>query len=177
MQQNINDSKSHIWNSFLENIISGIQLFCICLYVPMDIIRAFFKFKFSSRKPQKPIKTSEKVLSFYSTVSLKNLINFMNLNPPDIVACSRKIAKNLSDFTIFPANMFMFGNRKSICTAPFFDAQKLHSGNNLKSNVCIFCISPQENFYSRDVERFYLVRAGFGGDWIISFRRLIVWAS
>ena len=58
----------------------------------MDTIRTFFKFTFSSRKPQKPIKTSEKVFSFYSTVSLKNLISFINLNPPDIVACSRKIS-------------------------------------------------------------------------------------
>ena len=40
--QNINDSKSHIWNSFFENIISGIQRFYICPDVPVDIIRVFF---------------------------------------------------------------------------------------------------------------------------------------
>ena len=33
--------KSHIWNSFFENIISGMQSFCICPDVPLDIIRFF----------------------------------------------------------------------------------------------------------------------------------------
>ena len=39
LNQNINYSKSHIWNSFLENNISGIQSFYICPEVPVDIIR------------------------------------------------------------------------------------------------------------------------------------------
>ena len=41
LDQNINDSKSHIWNSFFEKIISSIQLFYIHPHVPMDIIRSF----------------------------------------------------------------------------------------------------------------------------------------
>ena len=40
--QNINDLKSHIRNSFFENIISGIQRFYIRLHVPVDIIRVVF---------------------------------------------------------------------------------------------------------------------------------------
>ena len=39
--QNINDSKSQVWNSFFENIISGMQRLYIRLHVPVDIIRAF----------------------------------------------------------------------------------------------------------------------------------------
>ena len=35
------DSKSRIWNSFLENTISSIKLFYIRLHVPKDIIRIF----------------------------------------------------------------------------------------------------------------------------------------
>ena len=44
------DSKSRIWNFFLENTISSIKLFYIRLHVPKDIIRIFFNFRFSSKK-------------------------------------------------------------------------------------------------------------------------------
>ena len=52
LDQNINDSKSQIWNSFFKNIISGIQLFCVRPHDPVDIIRVFFNFISSSRKSQ-----------------------------------------------------------------------------------------------------------------------------
>ena len=41
LNQNINYSKSHIWNSFFENCILDIQSFYICPHVPLDIIRDF----------------------------------------------------------------------------------------------------------------------------------------
>ena len=47
-------------------------------------------------------------------------------------------AKSLSHFTDFSANIFLFGVGKNICTAPFFDAQELHSWSTLNANVCIF---------------------------------------
>ena len=34
--------KSHIWNYFIENIISGIQLFYINPHVPANIVKVFF---------------------------------------------------------------------------------------------------------------------------------------
>ena len=34
--------KFHIWNSFFENIISGMQSFYICSDVPLDIITSLF---------------------------------------------------------------------------------------------------------------------------------------
>ena len=37
-----NDSKSHIYYSFFENVISGIQVFYITPVVLVGIIRAFF---------------------------------------------------------------------------------------------------------------------------------------
>ena len=43
------------------------------------------------------------------------------------ITCSQKTAKKLSQFTNFSANMFLFGVRKSICTAPFPDARELLS--------------------------------------------------
>ena len=55
------------------------------------------------------------------------------------IICSRNTAKNLSDFTTnISANMFLFGARKNIFTAQFFDTQKLHSWSTLKANFCIF---------------------------------------
>ena len=42
MDQHRNDSKSHIYYSFFENIILGIQIFYISPHVLVDIIRAFF---------------------------------------------------------------------------------------------------------------------------------------
>ena len=42
MGQYRNDSKSHIYYSFFENIILGIQIFYIGPHVLVDIIRAFF---------------------------------------------------------------------------------------------------------------------------------------
>ena len=69
-------------------------------------------------------------------------------------------AKNLSDFTSFPANMFLCGVRKNICTTPFLDTQELHSWSTLKANVCIFLYI---SLCSRDVVRFYLVGGGMTG--------------
>ena len=41
LDQNINDSKSHVWISFFENTIWGVQLFYIRPDVPTDIISFF----------------------------------------------------------------------------------------------------------------------------------------
>ena len=52
--------------------------------------------------------------------------------------CSCNTAKTLSDFTNFPANMFLFGIRNNIYTASFLDVHEWHSWNTLKVNACIF---------------------------------------
>ena len=54
------------------------------------------------------------------------------------IICSRNAAKIFSDIKNFPADMFLFGVRKNICTAPFLGTQELHSWSTLKANVCIF---------------------------------------
>ena len=65
LNQNINYLKSHIWNSFFENSISGIQSFYSCPDVPVDAIREFFfNFKTSSRKSQKQQKLAKKITHF-----------------------------------------------------------------------------------------------------------------
>ena len=45
----------------------------------------------------------------------------------------------------FPAIMFLFGVKKN-CTAPFLDAQELHSWSTLKANVCILLNISSRNF-------------------------------
>ena len=48
---------------------------------------------------------------------------------------SRSTAKNLIHLTNFPGNIFLVCVRKSICTAPFLNAQELHSRGTWKANV------------------------------------------
>ena len=81
----------------------------------------------------------------------KNLTHFTKLNSLDI---ENNILPQNSQQPLwlykFPANMFLFGVRKNIYTAPFSDAQELHSENTLKANVCIFlCISVRKLLFQR----------------------------
>ena len=78
MDQNINDTKSLVWNSFFENIISDMQLFYICPQVPVNIIRVFLILAFlaESLKANKKTKTSKKGHSFYNTILLKKPHSF-----------------------------------------------------------------------------------------------------
>ena len=93
------------------------------------------------------------------------------------IICSQNTAKNLSQFTPFPAEMFLFGVRKNICTTSFPDVQELLSWNTLKANVCIFLYISLRKFCLKNLARFYLVVWEVGGGWIISLRRLAVWVS
>ena len=118
--------KSHIWNSFFENIILLIRRFYNCSDVPVDIIRVFFNFSFSNRKPQSQQKLAKKDHTFYNTVLLKKLTNLNSLDIENDTVCSLNVAKNLSDFTNFQQTCFFLVSEKNICTAPFLDAQELH---------------------------------------------------
>ena len=88
--------------------------------------RFFFNFRFS-KKGLKQTKTIKNDHLLYIQFRSKNLTNFA-------------------------ANMFLIGVRKNICTAPFLDAQELHSSKTLKANVCIFLYTyPQENVCSKGI--------------------------
>ena len=50
----------------------------------------------------------------------------------------RNTAKSLTHFTNFPANMFLVGVRKSICTATFLKTKELHFRSTRKASVCKF---------------------------------------
>ena len=135
MDQNINDSKSHIWNSFFESVILGIQFFNVRPHVPVDIIRDILNYRFSSRKSQSQQKLVEKITDFTIKFHSKNLLHFTNLNSLDIEnnqTTQHNTTKNLPHFTNFPPNSFLFCVRKNICTALFLAAQELHSRSILK---------------------------------------------
>ena len=124
-----------------EKIISGIR-FYIWSEVPVDIISFFLISDF---------------LAEYLKAFLRNSTQ-LTLK----IICSRNIAKNVSDFTNFLANIFLFGVRKNICTAPFLDAQELHSWSTLKANVCIFLYISVRKFLFQILSK---ILSGGIGDW------------
>ena len=116
----------------IQNLIFGI-LFSKILFQARNFFIFLQTFQWTSeifyQKVLKPTKTSKKDHSFYNKVLLKktSLILRTSTHLTLKIIGSRNIAKNLSDFTNFSANMFLFSFRKKICTAPFLDAQKMHS--------------------------------------------------
>ena len=106
---------------FFENIISvsGIELFYICPQVLMDIIRVFLFFWFSSRKPQSQQKLAEKITRFTIQFRSKNLILRTSTHLTLKIINSHNAAKDLSHLTDFPANIFLFGVRKTFALHHF----------------------------------------------------------
>ena len=82
----------------------------------------------------------------------------------------------LSDFANFPANMFQFSVRKSICAALFLDTQEPHSWSTLKANVCVFLYISVRNFLFQRRSKVLPDGDGLGGGWIVSLKRLALWA-
>ena len=80
---------------------------------PVDKTRVFFNFRFSCRKSASRKELAKKITHFTIQFCLKNLTRFTNLNSLDIDICSRNTAENLSHFTNFPENMFLFGVGKN----------------------------------------------------------------
>ena len=95
-------------------------------HVPVDIIRVFFipEFvaeNFKANKNQPKISLILKYSFAQKTSLILQTSTLLKLK----ITCSQNAAKTPSQFTNFPASMFLFGVRKSICTAPFPDAQEL----------------------------------------------------
>ena len=83
----------------------------------------FFNFRFSSRNSQSQQKLAKNITHFTIKFRTKNVTHFTNHSTHLTlkIICAYNTAKNLSDFTNFLANIFLFGVRKNICTAPFLD--------------------------------------------------------
>ena len=111
--QIINDSKSHIWNCFLKMLIRTYNFFT---YVPVDIVRVFFNFRFSSRKSQ-----SQQNLAKRSVI----------------------LQYGFTQNTSFPANGFLFVSGKKKSALHHFLTPKSCTLQALWKQMSVyFCISP-----------------------------------
>ena len=99
----------------------------------------FHNCKFSSRKSQSQQKLAKKITHFTIQFRSKNLNHFTNLNLLDIEN-NILLQHSQKSFSLykFSCKHFLVGVRKNIYSAPFLDAQDLHSQSTLKANVCIF---------------------------------------
>ena len=106
IDQNINDSESHIWNSFLDNIISGIHPFYILPHVLEDIIifptLDFLAESLKDKKNQRKRSLTLRHNFVQKTSLILCTLTYLTLK----IIRSRNTAKNISDFTNFSANMF-----------------------------------------------------------------------
>ena len=118
----------------------------------------------SSEFFSKPTKTNKKnpLVLQYSFSQNTSFILWTSTHLTLKIVCSDNTAKILSEFTNFSANIFLFNARESICTAPFLDAQELHSWSTLKENVCMFLdISVRKCLFERRSKIFS------GGGWVV----------
>ena len=123
-------------------VIIFLKIFFRAYNVPVDIIRVFFiqEFVAENLKANKNQPKRSLILK-YSFAQKTSLILRISTLLKLKITCSQNTAKTPSQFTNFPASMFLFGVRKSISTAPFPDAQELLYWITLKANVCIsLCI-------------------------------------
>ena len=112
----------------IQNLIFVI-LFLKILFpqIPMDIINFFIPvFAAENLKANKNQRKRSLILQYSFAQKTSLILRISTLLKLKII-CSQNTAKKLSQFTNFPANMFLFGVRKNICTAPFPDAQELLS--------------------------------------------------
>ena len=122
----------------IQNLIIGIILLRI-LFLAYNFFILIHKFqrtsskffcdvRFSRKKSQSQQKVFIKVIYFAIHVCSKHLTHFMNLNSLDIEnnILLKHCEKSFSLYKFF-RNMFLFGVRKNICTAPCLDTQELHS--------------------------------------------------
>ena len=97
-------------------------------HVPVNITRVFFipELEAENLKANKNQPKRSLILQYSFAQKTSLILRISTLLKLKII-CSQNTAKKLSQFTNFPANMFLFGVRKNICTAPFPDAQELLS--------------------------------------------------
>ena len=123
----------------IQNLIFVI-LFLKILFpqIPMDIINFFIPvFAAENLKANKNQRKRSLILQYCFAQKTSLILRISTLLKLKII-CSQNTAKKLSQFTNFPANMFLFGVRKNICTAPFPEAQELLSSSTLKTNICLY---------------------------------------
>ena len=137
MDQNINYSKSRVWKSFFWKYYFWHATF-LYLFKCSSEHQSSFNISFSSRKSQSQQKLAKKITHFTIQFFSKNLTRFRNLNSL-VIENNMLPQHSQKPFWLknFPANMFLFGARKNIWTAPFLDAQELHFSSSSESK-CLY---------------------------------------
>ena len=130
LDQNISYSKYSYLELLFWKYYFGHKKLYICPDVPVDIIRVFFNFRFSSRKCRRQHKLAKKITHFTIQFRSKNLTYFTNINSLDtetnmLQKCNQK------PFWLYKVSANMFA-------APFLDSKELHSWTTLKANAWIF---------------------------------------
>ena len=143
MDQSINDSKSHIWNYFIENIIFGIQLFYIHPHVPADIMQVFFDYRFSRRKSQSQQKLLIKITYFAIQVRSKNLTHFTNFNSLDIEnnMPPKHCQKSFSLYKFFRKHVSVWCLKKTFARHHFLTPKNCILEGLWKQMLVYFCVS------------------------------------
>ena len=156
---------------FLKILFRAYVCFYICLDVPVDIIRVYFNFRFSSRKSQSQQKLTKKITHFTIQFRSKNFILRTLTHLTLKIISTRNKTKTfwLYEFS----NIFCLVPEKNICIKLFLDAQELHSWSTLKANVCIFWYDSK--FFFKKHSKVLPGGGRTGGGYIISLRALAVW--
>ena len=116
-------------------------------------LKFIFSFQIFEQKVSKPTKTSKKDHPFYNAVLPKKPYPF---SEPQLTQLSKNILpaahpKTLHALQTFQQTCFWLVSEKNIGTAPFPDAQELHSRSTWKANVCILRSSHRRCFGKKGV--------------------------
>ena len=127
LNQNINVSKYHIWNSFWKIFRAyNFFIFVNSFQWTLSEFLLISDFLVESLKANKKQRKRSLILrySFAQEISfISRTLIYLTFK----IICSGNTAKNLSQLTNFPANLFLFSVGKNICTAPFIEAQEFNS--------------------------------------------------
>ena len=157
MDQNINNSKCHIWNSFFWKYYFRHTTFLYSPRCSSGHLQSFF------------------LSSGFLAESLKASNTWQKRSPILQDSFNRKTSVFLRTLTHLTLKIICSRNTaKNICITPFLDAQERNFWSTLKANVCIFLYISVRIFFQRR-SNILSDGSGLGEGWIISWSGLIVW--
>ena len=137
LDRNINDSKSHIWNYFIENIIFGIQLFYINPHVPADSINLLFFcwFQISRRKSQSQQNLFAQNTSLILRTSTRLTLKIICKHDP------KRLSKIFLTLEIFQETCFCLVSEKTFALHHFLTPKNCILEALWKQILVYFCVS------------------------------------
>ena len=153
-----------IFGILFFNNISGIQLFCICQLVPVDIIGVFFNFRFSSWQSQSQQNLAKKITHFTIQFYSKHLTHFANPNSLYIEnnTLPQHGQKPFWLYKFSSKHVSVWCQKKHLyCTISWLPTNAFLKQFESKC-LYLFVYLRRKKFCSRDAVRFYLVGVGWG---------------